>query len=437
MTAYPEIAPLPEDYRLTVLDDEADRQAILDLDMWGFAFEFTPEDLPHRVWDLEPGRSVGIWHEPAGRPRELAAVCSSFAFAMQVPGGAHVPTGGLTWVAVHPGHRRRGLARALLHSHLRRTIEAGEVVSALYAAETGIYGRYGYEIASHTLSLSIGRGAGLREVAGSADLRVELATFDPQTHGAVIDEVQRAAVRPGWITRDTEALRAGHLVDWPSARRGAERLRFATVRDAEGNPRGYAEFRRAEKWSDDNSPEGTVKIREFVTLDAAASRALWGVLTDLDLMGSTKVPSLAVDDPLVHQLADLRGVGMRRHDQLWLRILDLPGALQARRAQAPLDMVLEIRDELVPANAGRWLVRTETADDGTSDAAGLPIVVERTEAPADVELDITDLAAVYLGGTSLGALAQAGRVTEHAPGAVLRTSAALDWPVKPWAPWSF
>lgn len=431
---HPPRTPLPEDYRLAVLDDVADRDAVILLDRWGFAFDFAPEDLPHLVWDLEPGRTLGIWHEPEGRDRELAAVCSSYAFAMQVPGGATVPTGGLTWVAVHPGHRRRGLARALLHAHLRRTREAGEVVSALYAAETGIYGRYGYEIAAHRVSLSLGRGAGLRDVPGTEELHVDLQTFDAEAHGPVLDEVQRAARRPGWITRDTEALRASHLVDWPSARRDNERLRVAIVRDRDGRARGYAEFRRSEKWSDDESPEGTVKIRESVTLDAAASRALWGVLTDLDLMATTKVPSLAVDDPLVHQLTDLRGAGLRRHDQLWLRLLDVPGALRARRVQAPVDLVLEVRDELVPENAGAWRIRGQEPEAGHD---GLPISVERTQDAPDLTLDVTDLAAVYLGGTSLGAIARAGRVTEHTPGSVLSASAALDWPVKPWMAWSF
>ena len=46
-------------------------------------------------------------------------------------------------------------------------------------------------------------------------------------------------------------------------------------------------------------------------------------------------------------------------------------------------------------------------------------------------MDVGDLASVWLGGRSLGALAAAGRVREHAPGAVARLDAALRTPGLP------
>ncbi|WP_341360488.1 GNAT family N-acetyltransferase [Georgenia sp. M64] len=417
---------VPAGYRLAELDDVAHRAQIIDVDRWGFAFEMAPEDEAVAVWDLEPGRTVGVWDERGAEAR-LAAVHSSYAFAVPVPGGARLPAAGLTWVAVHPGHRRRGLARAMLTAHLARTVGRGEALSVLYAAETGIYGRYGYGVASQTATLTVGRGADLREVPGAADLVVELDRLDPARHGAVIEQVHTAVVRPGWISRDTDALRAAQLVDWPTARKEMEGLRVAVVRTPAGEPRAYAIFRRKGKWSDAGVPEGTVKVRESAALDAPAARALWGALTDLDLMAKVETAQLPLDDPLLHLLADLRGASVRLSDDLWVRLLDVPRALAGRAYAADVDVVLEVRDDLVPANAGHWHLRGGTA--GAEVAA--------TTAPAHLSLDVADLGSAYLGGTSLAALAAAGRVQVLDGAALAPAATAFGWPVAPANGWGF
>ncbi len=66
-------------------------------------------------------------------------------------------------------------------------------------------------------------------------------------------------------------------------------------------------------------------------------------------------------------------------------------------------MVLEVRDELCPWNAGRYRV---------GDDAG------RTEDTADLALDVTDLASAYLGGFDFHRLARAGLVEERIEGSV-------------------
>lgn len=417
--------PLPAGYRTGELHHIDDRDVMIDLDRWAFAFDLDPEDERVLVWTLEPGRIVGIWHDRADGAT-LAAMHASFAFRVQVPGGRRLPGAGLTWVAVHPGHRRRGLGRAMLHTHLRRSRERGEVVSVLDAAESGIYGRYGYGIASHRTSATIGRGAQLRDVPGSDTLTVDFETLAPQRHSAVVERVHGAVVRPGWVTRDTPELRAEHLLDWPSARRDAERRRIVVVRDPAGEPRAYAMFRRKEKWADEGRPEGTVRVTDALALDAAA-RALWGALLDLDLMASVEVHNLTPDDALFGLLTELRGTRLRVHDDLWLRLLDLPAALGARAYGAPVDVVLDVSDPLIPDNAGRWRVR------GGPDGAE----VSRTEAPAQLAVGIADLGAAYLGATSLAALAAAGRVTELVPGTLVPAAAAFAWPVAPSTGWGF
>ena len=57
--------------------------------------------------------------------------------------------------------------------------------------------------------------------------------------------------------------------------------------------------------------------------------------------------------------------------------------------------------------------------------------------PADLILSTTELGAAYLGGTSLAALARAGRVTEHRTGALGAASRAMAGVVEPWCPFVF
>ncbi len=67
---------------------------------------------------------------------------------------------------------------------------------------------------------------------------------------------------------------------------------------------------------------------------------------------------LPLDDPLLALLVDPRGALPRLGDNLWVRLLDVPTALTARRYCAPVDAVLEVSDDLLPANAGRCRLTT-------------------------------------------------------------------------------
>ena len=84
--------------------------------------------------------------------------------------------------------------------------------------------------------------------------------------------------------------------------------------------------------------------------------------------------------------------------------------------------MLEVRDEFCPWNAGRWRVGREVA---------------RTEDGADLELDVADLASVYLGGFSFSRLAAAERVRELRDGALARADALLRTERPPYCPEDF
>jgi predicted acetyltransferase len=190
--------------------------------------------------------------------------------------------------------------------------------------------------------------------------------------------------------------------------------------------RGYALYRSTPRWEEGTVlPDGVIDVWELVAADPAAGAALWRDLLSRDLVSSVTADLRPADDPLLYQLHDSRRARVRVVDNLWVRVIDLPGALSRRAYSAPVDVVLEVTDALLPGNAGRWRLRAGGA--GGVDCA-------RTDEAADIALDVRELGAAYLGGTRLATLAAAGLVDERRPGAVGALSTALSWDPAPWCP---
>ena len=397
---------------------------VLELDTWAFPTSDSMDDLLAVPSPLSWDRTFAL-ADPA-QPGQLVAMHASYPFGnCPVPGG-RLAVAGLTWVAVHPQWRRRGLLNAMIETHFEHCRDRGEPLSLLYAAEPAIYGRYGYGLASRNVELTLKRRAALRPVGGANALTVRLETVSPERHGELVTRLHGGVDRPGWVTRESPELQAMWLHDAPIFRGGREVQRILVV-ERDGEPVGYALFRRKGDWGA-AGPEGSVRVQEAVAADPAAAFVLWSRLLDLDLTTEITSGQLALDDPLLSLLVDVRAARPSEHDNLWARIIDLPTALAGRRYQAPVDVVLEVTDRLLPANAGRWRL--------TADAFEVARV-EPTDASADLALDVRELGAAYLGGTSLAGLAGAGLVTERTPGSLARASAAFGWPVAPVASWIF
>jgi len=414
------MTPLPEGYR-PVDVPAARRDELLLVDGWAFPGSPTPEQAKDWPLPLSWDRARGVEAEDG----ELVAVHASYPFTrFPVPGG-RTAVSGLTWVGVHPAHRRRGLLRTMIEEHFTRSLARGEAVSALFAAEPAIYGRFGFGLAAMDLHLTIPRGAALRDVPGSADLRLRIEHLDAERHGPVVAALHGAVDRPGWATRQSAELQAASLHDPDLYREGAESARIAVV-ERDGVPVGYARFRRKGDWAP-AGPRGVVRVRDVVAADPAVAHRLWSVLLDLDLMATVEVGNLPVDDALLRMLVDPRAALPRLGDNVWVRLLDVPAALAARRYAAPVDVVLEVADALLPANTGRWHL------------VGGPggATVTATDAPADLALDVRELGAAYLGGVSLAALATAGQVTELTPGSLAPAAVAFGWHQAPVCGWVF
>ncbi|MCP2262835.1 enhanced intracellular survival protein Eis [Promicromonospora thailandica] len=431
---------LPAGYRWRTLTS-ADRRLATELDAWAFPSAHSPDDLDSTPSPLTWERTVGVEADGAD---DLVAFHASYPFARFPVPGAELPTAGLTWVGVHPQHRRRGLLSAMIDLHLARCVERGEPLSALFAAEAAIYGRFGYGHAANDLRLDVPRGAALRDVPGAEQHTVRVEVASRERHGEIVDRLHRAAGaapagvpglnRPGWVTRETEELQAVLWHDAPLHRGGREARRIMIV-ELDGEPRGYVTFRRSLAW-EPTGPRGQVSTGEVVALDAAAARALWGALLDLDLTNEVSPFVLPVDDVITQLLVNLRAAAPRTPDNLWVRLVDVAAALAGRRYAADVDVTLAVTDSRLPANAGVYHLRAEAFGPATVDRLDGSDRLDG-QTTADLSLDVRELGAAYLGGTSLATLAAAGLVTVHRPEALPRASAAFGWPVAPGASWVF
>jgi predicted acetyltransferase len=108
-------------------------------------------------------------------------------------------------------------------------------------------------------------------------------------------------------------------------------------------------------------------------------------------------------------------------------VVDVDRALAARTYATNVDVVLAVEDALCPWNARRWRLAG-----GPSGAT-----CEATNDPADLTLDVRELGAAYLGGTSLVSLTAAGLVREDRAGAVAALSVALRSALEPDTPFMF
>jgi predicted acetyltransferase len=302
-------------------------------------------------------------------------------------------------------------------------LRRGEPVAILGASEAAIYQRFGY-------------GQGTTQSTFTTDpahiqFREPLPP-DPSHRIRMVDEeeamrlfpaVYDAARReiPGQVDRSELKWRLNIVGDADWMRHGGG-PKWRAVLEVDGEPRGFAIYRVNPDWAP-TGPASTLRVLEVLGLDPVAEQALWEWLFAMDLMGTITAWRCPVPHPLQQWLLEPRRLGLTVGDGVWLRILDVPAALSARTYAGDGRLVLDVADDLIESNAGRWEVAVKSGR----------ATVARTTAAPDLELDIAALASTYLGAYRFGDLATAGRVRECQPGS-LQTADVLFTPSRsPWA----
>jgi predicted acetyltransferase len=368
---------------------------------------------------FEPERTFGF--QVDGR---WVSTCGAYSRRLTVPGGT-VPTAAVTVVTVQPSYRRRGLLTDMMKHQLDDIHQRGEEpVALLWASESAIYGRFGYGQACPQVRLS-----GKTNTTGFRP--------DVDLGSGSVGEVERDQAIPiiERLHKDLLSRRVGALNrndDWwavrwhdpEQLRHGASGYRFGLHYDHSGQPDGYVAFRVKNDWSEGGAE---VSVSELDADKAEARAALWRFVLDLDLVRRFVRHNAPLDDSVRYLVADLRSVKAEDQDGTYARLVDVPRALEARRYLADLDVTIRIEDPLLDYNTGT--IRLEAGRDGASVTR-----VTRGRRRPDLAMNIRDLSAIYLGGTSLAALVRAGLVSERTKGAAAATGAAFAWSQPPFCP---
>jgi predicted acetyltransferase len=385
----------------------------------GVELNFGEETTPARVERWRPVLDVDRCFAVLDGTRMIANA-GSLTFDVSLPGGGVAPCAGVTAVGVATDWRRRGLLRRMLRVLLDQAHDRGEPFAALYASESGIYGRFGFGISAPHLDLTIDTvRARIASPVGTDDIELVDAATAIKEFPAVYTAARRD--RAGMMSRSEVWWRRWLEHDDADRREGYSPRLHARVPG-----RGFAAYRWKDVW-DHMVPNGTVRLEMLVAADPEAESALWELLFDVDLTVSIEAAMRPPDDAIVALVDNRALVRDTSGEHLYLRLVDLPAALCARRYLADGTLTFTVADEFCPWNAGTW--RLDVADGRAS--------CTKVDGHGDLVLDAADLASLLLGGVRPSQLVAARRASARSPSAVTTSTRLFATDRAPWNPFEF
>jgi len=360
----------------------------------GFSEDLPDDEFPNLLKStLPPERTLAAFDGD-----EIVGTFGGYALDLTIP-GAQIPMEGTTVVTVFPTHRRMGLMAEMMTRHLENAAGNGYAIAGLWASESSIYGRYGYGCASYANSIKLQSS----RIVFRPDIDVErVKRISIEDAAGVLPAVFDAALPrvSGVYARSTEWWNVEILYDGAWTRRGKTSKRIV-VHDGPDGPDGYAIYRQKGAESDDGHSNGTVHVVEVVAVTDTAHASLWSYLTNVDGCPNVSSWNTAVDDPLALKLVEPRRVRIEsRSDALWILILDVVRALEARTYEQDGSIRFSVEHAFRSDAEGTYEL-------SISNGVG---TCSRTNEKAELAVDLDVLGALYLGGGDANAYASAGRV---------------------------
>jgi predicted acetyltransferase len=356
-----------------------------------FELEWTSVELDRTLAAFEGDKIVGT-----GR---------LYSLELTMPGGRLLPTAGVSWIAVLPTHRRRGILTAIKRTQLDDAADRGEALAILYASESGIYGRFGYGVSTSSMSVSVERRhSGFLNPVPNGRVRLVEEDDARKLFPDIFDRARRT--QPGAVQR-VDAWWPDEFFWRDQDEKGTRH--YCVYESPGGGLDGYAAYRFEARWG--NGPEGTLQVTDLVSLTPEARTVLWRYLLDVDLVETIKAWVVPVDEPLRWLLREPRRMEVTRlGESLWVRVLDAPAALSARTYATSGRVVFEVVDDFRPDGGAAGRVALDGGPDGAE--------ARRTSEEPDLVLEVAELGGILLGGVRPSTLARAGLVDERTPGAL-------------------
>jgi len=398
----------------TIGDDE--REKWLRAGDAAFSTILKDDEIEATLPTIEADRSFG-----AVDGDRIVGTAAAITTRMAVPGGARLPVAAVTMVGVQPTHRRRGINTLMMAALLEQAADRDEPLAALLASEGAIYGRFGYGLGAYIGEFQA-ESARMQYVRGYESRgRIQLVSKDEAM--PIVASVYDAALRPGGVERN-DAFR-----DHRFAIVGEHKDKswfYAVHLDDEGTADAYAVYTMKHEWPR-SVPAGTIEVDECIASTPSGYAEIWRYLFDVDLVATVEAWGRPADEPLLQLLREPRRLRFGLMDGLWVRLVNVPAALEGRSYARDGRVVFEISDRFRPTTDGRYEL---TVEEGNTRC-------ERTETEPDLVGSVNVLGAAYLGGSSFHQLAEAGQVEERTEGGLRRADAMFASSPAPWCPWAF
>jgi predicted acetyltransferase len=343
-------------------------------------------------------------------------ITGSYRTELAVPGGRQLPAAAVDGVGVRADRTRRGVLTRLKAEQFADCLDRGDQVAILHASETTIYGRFGYGAATRNLAFQIDRRkAQIRAgVPGTGEVRLLDRTDAVQL---LPDLYSRIGLhRPGMIARPAPWWARDHNLQVGPG--GTHAVAVHTGPDGDD---GFVVYRVVDLGTFEAPDRGVaLQVRDLHAADASALLGLWRFLLSVDLITEIRAAGRPVDDPVTTMLVDPRACRvLNRADDLWLRLLDVPGTLAARSFGSGEPVVLGVTDPKLPQNSGAYLIHDSE--------------VVRTDREPELSLDVETLAMLYLGEWRPSELAAVGRIAVTDAAALDRADELFRTPRAPWS----
>jgi predicted acetyltransferase len=318
-------------------------------------------------------------------------------------GGKSVRAGGITAVGVAPDQRGSGVGLWMIRQSLEELHSQGIPLASLYPATTAFYRRAGFERAAQRIIYEVPLAA-----IGVRDYTLEAAPAGPDEYASIKQLYAQQAARSSAFIDRPEFY-------WNQFLEPKEKRSYKFIALHDGVPEGYVVFFHT-TW---NEP---LQVRDIVAQTPGAGRRLLTLLADhRSIIETMRLPG-GPNDALLFMMAEQKQKVSWSLD-LMLRIVDVAGALGARCYPAGVDGELhfELRDELLPWNNGRFVLKVAEGR-GSACQGG----------QGRIRLHVRDLAALYSGYMSPQELRVAGTLDGQDED-LARAALAFAGP-RPWTP---
>lgn len=322
-------------------------------------------------------------------------------------GGRPVKMAGIAGVVVSPEARGRGIALEMMRACLREAAADGFALSTLYASTQALYRQVGYE-----------------QAGGRWLLKIPLVHLDVRERSREIEVLPPEAIAAvqgvyGQFARGHDGTVARTKYIWDRVVKMREKCFEGYALREAGQITGYLWMRQERR------PNGrmTIELSDIAATTPTAWRGLLGFLADFGSMADEGVFHGSPVHPALLLVSQQRRE-LSLHEAWLMRIVRLEEAVAQRGFTAGLDaeVHLDVEDDVIAENAGRWVVRVKDGS-GRAERGGR----------GEIRVGARGLAAMYSGWVTPAGLAQVGLAQGEAA-ALARAAGVFAGSGAPWMP---